>query len=131
MADARDSKSLEGNFMWVRLPPPAPFFYNIKFNFVGILSPCGTSTPVGARPRTSRSRLWLEMTIQGHFFNASPPRRQLHVGSTPTTSTREKTALLPRHRFQRAVRRWRLFFLFATKRNSHIFEFVATFVFYV
>ena len=24
MADARDSKSLEGNFMWVRLPPPAP-----------------------------------------------------------------------------------------------------------
>ena len=24
------------------------------------------------------------------------PRRQLHVGSTPTTSTREKTALLPR-----------------------------------
>ncbi len=24
MADARDSKSLEGDFMWVRLPPPAP-----------------------------------------------------------------------------------------------------------
>ena len=24
MADAADSKSAEGNFMWVRLPPPAP-----------------------------------------------------------------------------------------------------------
>ena len=24
MADAMDSKSIEGNFMWVRLPPPAP-----------------------------------------------------------------------------------------------------------
>ena len=24
MADARDSKSREGNFMWVRPPPPAP-----------------------------------------------------------------------------------------------------------
>ena len=24
MADATDSKSVEGNFMWVRLPPPAP-----------------------------------------------------------------------------------------------------------
>ncbi len=24
MADATDSKSVEGNFMWVRLPPSAP-----------------------------------------------------------------------------------------------------------
>ena len=25
MADATDSKSVEGNFMWVRLPPSAPY----------------------------------------------------------------------------------------------------------
>ena len=26
MADAMVSKTIEGNFMWVRLPPPAPLF---------------------------------------------------------------------------------------------------------
>ncbi len=33
MADARDSKSREGNFMWVRLPPSAP--NKNKTNLVG------------------------------------------------------------------------------------------------
>ena len=32
----------------------------------------GTSTPVGARPRTSRSRLWLKTTITGLFFTRRP-----------------------------------------------------------
>ena len=26
MADASDSKSDEGNLVWVRIPPPAPFY---------------------------------------------------------------------------------------------------------
>ena len=30
MADATDSKSVGGNFMWVRLPPPAPNICNKK-----------------------------------------------------------------------------------------------------
>ena len=38
----------------------------------GILSPAGHQTPVGARPRTSRSRLWLKTSTPACFFNASP-----------------------------------------------------------
>ena len=82
---------LRGMFerVWVRPPPPAPkkiirpsnyffvllFFISSFFTLIlvcGILSPAGHQTPVGARPRASRSRLWLKMTIQGHFLNASP-----------------------------------------------------------
>ena len=33
MADARDSKSLEGNLMRVRLSPRAPVLFVIIFNF--------------------------------------------------------------------------------------------------
>ncbi len=74
MADARDSKSLEGNFMWVRLPPSAPVFLFI----LGILSPYGTSTPVGARPRHVAPRLdirfahSLKTSPQACFFTRRP-----------------------------------------------------------
>ncbi len=39
MADATDSKSVEGNFMWVRLPPAAPDDHIIKrmaFRTIGV-----------------------------------------------------------------------------------------------
>ena len=42
------------------------FFISSFFTLIlvcGILSPAGLQTPVGARPRASRSRLWLKMTI--------------------------------------------------------------------
>ena len=68
MADARDSKSLEGNFMRVRPPPPAPnknnpdklkdyffvcafisYFFVFHFSFSRRdFESLGTSTPVGA-----------------------------------------------------------------------------------
>ena len=40
MADARDSKSREGNFMWVRPPPPAPkrrkFPFQLSFFYLNL-----------------------------------------------------------------------------------------------
>ena len=39
MADATDSKSVEGNFMWVRLPPAAPEDHIIErmaFRTIGV-----------------------------------------------------------------------------------------------
>ena len=39
MADATDSKSVEGNFMWVRLPPAAPDDHIIErmaFRTIGV-----------------------------------------------------------------------------------------------
>ncbi len=61
MADARDSKSREGNFMWVRPPPPAPMKKLRDFESRG------TSTPVGARPRTSRSQALARNDHTGSF----------------------------------------------------------------
>ena len=84
MADARDSKSREGNFMWVRPPPPAPM------KNCGILSPVGHQLLSEPDREQVAPRLWLEMTTQGHFLDASTPRGQLHVGSTPTTSIKAK-----------------------------------------
>ena len=46
MADAQDSKSCEGNFMWVQVPPSAPRILKNGFNlfFLFILLNQGTFT---------------------------------------------------------------------------------------
>lgn len=38
MADAEDSKSSEGDFVWVQLPPPAPTWQSIVLFFLGAVS---------------------------------------------------------------------------------------------
>ena len=78
MADARDSKSREGNFMWVRLPPPAP-----KIFICGILSPYGTSTPVGARPHFAYANVLPALAKNNHtglFFLRVAPARATSCG---------------------------------------------------
>ena len=72
MADARDSKSREGNFMRVRPPPSAPENLLYGFFYCGILSPAGHQIPVGTRPRTSRSLALAKNNPLGCFLNASP-----------------------------------------------------------
>ena len=60
MADARDSKSREGNFMWVRTT-----IFSFLF-FCGILSPYGTSTPVGARPHIAYANVLPALAKNNH-----------------------------------------------------------------
>jgi hypothetical protein len=38
LVDARDLKSLDGNVVWVRVPPPAPALYNRNINYITIYS---------------------------------------------------------------------------------------------
>ena len=108
MADAADSKSAEGNFMRVRLPPSAP-----REKTMADIPPQGKGShkkrefflwDKGAHKfrcvrlrRANKHKC--SVRRNGRRSRLKICRGQLHVGSTPTTSTRGENGIFARFRF--------------------------------